>query len=227
VEWITPAQLEEAIQKTDEYSIQSFLVLLRIFSTKSWRATRLIQAGLLFDIHRKLKPHQHRFAELVDLWWLLLETMSRFHEQEQGLSFSKDTAEVVEKLVWTLTQVGRDNPLLHTKSIVMTLLKLLMAIDPIHMGVTEFFYGFGSYDYDKNYMRLLLQLVDLLAGMSVIESNKDVKDCLFELLRRKRHTERGKTILHTACANIDRRIRLLPISFAPCFKLELIRMLVT
>ena len=47
--------------------------------------------------------------------------------------------------------------------------------------------------------------------MSVIESNKDVKDCLFELLRRKRHTERGKTILHTACANIDRHIRLLPI----------------
>ena len=36
----------------------------------------------------------------------------------------------------------------------MTLLELLMAIDPIHMGVTEFFYGFGSYDYDKNYMRV-------------------------------------------------------------------------
>ena len=101
VEWATSEELERVIQSFD-YKVQSFLVKSRLLSAISWDAFKcLLSINFGFDNSKvyRFRVEEQLLEDLLVIHWSLLETMQRFHVQEEGLCDA--TLRVVKRLVDT------------------------------------------------------------------------------------------------------------------------------
>jgi len=107
-------ELENVIhQQRADQDIQSFLVQLRILSTKSWDAVYQLflfcsdDSFILFGLAAQL-----RFTDVLKIQWIMLETIRSFDPREKGLWLT--TLKVVGTLIRTLTdELERNDPLLY------------------------------------------------------------------------------------------------------------------
>lgn len=134
VEWVTLEELERVIQSC-EFKVQSFLVRSRIVSAISWDAfTSLLfgDFGSCWTIVDKsiALVKQKRFGDLLGILWSLLETMQRFHLQEERLR--SKTLEVFNCLFVTLKHLHTNDDLLLNAATIKTSLELVLASDRFH-----------------------------------------------------------------------------------------------
>jgi len=88
VEWVTPEELEHAIQNQSEHEIQSFLVRSRILSTRSWDAIKSLLSDYIFADYGKRSIQllvEGRYADWLHILWSMLEIIRHFHPRENGL----------------------------------------------------------------------------------------------------------------------------------------------
>jgi len=125
-EWVTSEELEDIIQHPDKFVIQSFLVRLRIFSSKKWGAINyLISSDLLDDCFGKLQ-HQLKFVEIFYIIWAMLETLLN---HRSDLRENKDAqwkiGTVVKRLIELLTFLDSYSPDLWSEEIIKTSLDFI------------------------------------------------------------------------------------------------------
>lgn len=97
-EWRTSAELEDVIEHPDKFLIQSFLVRLRIFSSKNWGNTSYLLLTALDDSFRQLEV-QSKFSDTFEIIWAMLETQLSRPDLRENKDTQWKTASVVEKLV--------------------------------------------------------------------------------------------------------------------------------
>jgi len=199
LEWTTSEDLERVIQHPSEQEIQSFLVRLRILSTKSWKATKSLFESYSSHILSQLEE-QGSFVDLVSIAWSMLETIrDDFDAQEKGLWLT--TLKIVCSLNQALVKLGeRKDPLLTVK-IMKTSLELLLATDQFHLNDRE------SVDdiYLRDHMYSMFFLIKMLADLPQMTSEKSIMEPLSELVRRdqRRHPKKERSLLHMACYSED------------------------
>jgi len=177
-EWNTSVELEDVIEHPDKFMIQSFLVRLRIFSSKNWGAIQYLMAWVAFmeDFFRHLQ-YQRRFVDIFHIIWATLETLlSRSDLRENGGAHRK-AVEIVKKLIDVFTCLDRDTPDFWTEEIIKTSLDLLVS-------ATKF------YDLIVCYLN---RFVRMLSHLPRFLLNKDTMETLSSA--RYQH---GRNLLHTA-----------------------------
>jgi len=195
-EWTTLAQLEYIIQHRYEQEIQSFLIKSRILSTKKWGAVDYFFSD--FKSWSQKLREEHRFIELLNLCWSMLETIQNFDPREEYLWIT--TVEVVQCLINTLGPIKRDeyDPLVNENTM-RTSLKLILATDQYHLDDREYIDGDQLY----NYMQSMFCLIQDFAQHPHLV-NKESMECLTELVQRDKRRcpqNQGGLFLHLACGS--------------------------
>ncbi len=190
VEWTTSEELERVIQHRSEEEIQSFIIRLRILSTKSWAAV----GSIYFDYKKRIRydnsSQLNQFVAGLNIYWSLLETIPTFDSREKGLW--ETTSSVVCDLIFTLINIERDN-LLNEKTI-KTSLKLIMATD--QLDDREFIERTKL--FESSWMTWMYILIRLLARLPHLV-NEDSMECLKELVQldqRRTPFLKRKLLLH-------------------------------
>jgi len=199
VEWITSAELEHVIQHPSEYLIQSFLIGLRICSSKSKRAVCTFVDEFI-QRHSRLVIWQRKSIEVLNLLWAALEMILNFQPQEKGSTWST-SARVVKEVVRILCNLQREDPLLLKSDYIQTSLELVLPLEQLHLS--EKFYD-QSTEVD---LKTLLDLFKLLAGRPDL-LNQETKELLGKLVRLERPTG---TLLHPACKDIVANLAIIPL----------------
>jgi len=194
VEWATEEELEHVIQHPSEHVVQSFLVLSRIFSLKSWIAVQGLFEKSFSYIFRLVK--QHRFAESLDILWSMLEMIrSRYNAREEGLC--KTALEVVDRLIYTLRRFDLVTAPPFPVEIIRKSLKTILATDQFLFG------GGASINGSLSYMNSILGLFKMLANHPLLVMNDEdsVESLLSNLIC---DSFNGKLLLlHLACQEND------------------------
>jgi len=181
VEWITSAEREDVIEHPETYMIQSFLVRLRIFSYKRWKA---IESLFLFEIQgdgfRELRIR--RFVDILDMIWAMLETLLFFYPREI-YRVKRMADKVVKHFLLVLSHFERDSSEFWDVSTIKTSLELIAA--------TTEFYCLS--------MESLFQLAALLSAVPPKLLNDHIMEIVYQLIRRNRRDNPGLNLLHSAC----------------------------
>ncbi len=135
VEWATSSDLENVQQRQSELRMQSILIRLRIFSTKSWGAiyrflwpyikTDLLTMypnPLLDDVGGRTNIRHHishqTLAQLLDISWTMLKTISQFAPTADVEEISLVTGTVVPIFAGTLLALKmKEDPLFNFETL--------------------------------------------------------------------------------------------------------------
>jgi len=198
VEWTTLEELEKVIQNPSQHVIQSFLVRLKILSSRNWVAVISFFSDYTDNkdgIFSKLMD-QRRFVELLNMQWSMLESIRCFEALE--IDLWPTTLEIVYSLIKTLLKLERNDPLLNMETIT-TSLKLILATDQFHLNNRE------SPDHGHLYCHIysMVRLIAILADLPQL-MNKDSYASLSEWVRRdQRQHPDGQSLLHITCRRIS------------------------
>jgi len=201
VEWVTSAELERVIQHPSEHLIQSFLIGLRIYSSKSCRAFCGYVSKFLKYHCWPLMGHQDKFVdEVFILLWAALEMILNFQPQE-GESTWSTSARIVRELVWKLCFLQKVDPQLLKIETIQTSLELILSVEQRHVSSNKYHQG------TEKDLKTLLELFRMLTGRPDL-LNQEMKQVLVELVRLKRS---AGTLLHPACKNIVANRAIIPL----------------
>jgi len=228
-EWITSDQLEKVIEHPLEYKTQSYLVRLRICSERSRGAVLDLLHDSSFSNCLEDLTEQGRLVDLLDVLWATLEIIHRFdHESDYELCSMTDY--VVEQIIWMLSQLERDDPLLAAETFILPL-EVMVAVNQFFSSdddsdtpdsdiidsYSRYTDSDDGYDADQH-PRSLLQFVAFLAGLPHEILTPEIRQSLRQLVLQNSLGERGRTLLHMACEHCKAKdlptIRLLLLSRA-------------
>jgi len=207
-EWITPNQLKEVIDHSEEYQFQSFLVRLRICSnklSKSWRDVLELHQDSFSDCIRDLK-NQGRLVDLLDVLWATLETIKLF-DFEPNYDLRSMIDSVVENLIMMLSQLQIDNPLLNAQTFKLPLEVLVAANDFVLSddesdSIDSDNWSYCYTDHENHaHMSLVLQLFAFLAGLPYEILTPAIRQALRQLVLKNNFAHNKRTLLHMACEN--------------------------
>ena len=194
VEWSTSAELEDVIEHPDKFVIQSFLVRLRIFSSKEWGAINfLISSAPLDDFIWELH-HPLKFVEVVDMIWAMLETLISRSDIRYNIAAQSTIGSVVRQLTHVFSFREKDSSKIWTEEIIKKSLDLIVS-------ATEFY--FDTLHYLVEFVSILSYQPQLLLKKDVMETSSKVRN------------QRGRNLLHEAMrasngnANLYATVRLL------------------
>jgi len=155
IRWTTAAELEQIIEQTADHIPLSYLIHLRICSSRSWEAVYSLKM-YLWSCIRHLKE-QNRFIDLIDVLWATLETLQFHQTDSQHASDLWHMAyKVIKNLTWALSQLEKDDPLFNAGTF-KDILKFILAID--------FAYPRSAEPRFDSHMETLYQLATFLAGL--------------------------------------------------------------
>jgi len=98
-EWNTSVELEDVIEHPGKFVVQSFLVQLRIYSSKKWGAIKfMFESNLLNDCSGKFE-RQLRFVEIFNIIWATLQTLLSRQDLRKHGDAQRKIGIVVEKLI--------------------------------------------------------------------------------------------------------------------------------
>jgi len=197
-EWNTSAELEDIIEHPDTYVIQSFLVRLRIFSSKSWDALKSLMLWFTFldDFFIMQLQHQRSFVEIFDIIWVMLETLVNRSDLRENSDAQWGRVEIVRKLMKVFKFLDKESPNFWTEEIITTSLDLMASATKFRGCV--FFY--------------MLKFVRMLSHLPQFLLNKET----MKILSDARCYRLGGNLLHAALdyvslpdANLFGTVRLL------------------
>ena len=128
-------ELEDVIEHPNKFVIQSFLVQLRIFTSKNWDASSSLFFFAISDDFFKQLRHQRRFDDLFDIIWAILETLLSRSDLRENKDAQWKTASVVELLMQVFSRLDRDSPDFWTEEIITTSLNLMVSAAELHNPV--------------------------------------------------------------------------------------------
>lgn len=196
-EWITEAQLDRVIQHPSEYPIQSFLVRLRIYSSKSWKAvSSFIQE--FFNSELKKINAQGKFTELLDILLAILEMIDNLEPlfRPDIKQVLRTTTMIVKEIVRILSSLLKGDPSLLKKDTIKSFLEILLTLEQDHL--LDGSQRFRSAELD-DYLWALLGFIEILAGHPEL-LNEGIKELLVKVVQLlERPTYRGQTLLIMAC----------------------------
>jgi len=193
-EWITLAELEDISSSPSQYEIQSLLVKLRIFSSKSWIAVESLLIRC-FDRKYSLEPLllvKDRRDLVLNILWAMLGSIRLFDPHE--LELWDWTVKITKCLITNLIIYPEiHGPWINEAIVIETSIRLIVATDQYHLEDRGYSDEHGMkipYGYD---------VAELIASLEV----KDVKvlQWLFQLMRRDKPEQFGSFMLHEACRN--------------------------
>jgi len=182
-EWITSADLENVIEHPETYMIQSFLVRLRIFSYKSWKAieSTLFEFYTLDKIFKELRI-LGRLVDIFDIIWTMLETLRLFYPSE-SIAVQQMAEKVVVNFLLVLTNLHYSSTEFWDANIIKTSLKLVVA--------TTEFHGLS--------IGLLFQFVAILSAVPPKLLDDAIIEILSQLIRLDLRAKHELSLLHKAC----------------------------
>ncbi len=184
-EWNTSAELEDVIEHPDKFVIQSFLVRLRIFSSKRWSAMNsLFGSNILDDFIRELQQ-QLRFVEIFDIIRTMLGTLLSRSDLRENEDAQCKMGRIVNKLIDVLTYLEESTDFL-TEEIMTTSLDLMASATELHLPILCSLIPFAK-------------ILSRLKKPILMNKNKDP----FEALSRVRY-QRGENLLHKAIRGLVR-----------------------
>jgi len=225
-EWITSDELEHVIEHPSEYQIQSFLVRLRICSSKSWGAVLDFLNECFEDCLEDLNA-QGRLADVIDVLWATWSAISVFDSDAKDLFWKAD--DIVTNFITVLSQLRRDqHPLLNGETLMLPLNIMIAADEFITYDKnddSDDSYNIKAGDSDDSYnikadyyMCTYIKLVTFLARLPFETLTPQIRESLRQLVLQDILFELKQTFLHTACCNCDYKdlpiIRLLLLSGA-------------
>jgi len=191
VEWVTTTQLEELIQQSSQYAIQSLLVRLRIFSGKSWAAIEPLFNRYFQDIFEAIEHLENRYDLILDILWAMLDSIRLFDRHQKGLW--KWTVTVAHRLFCTLSTLEREHHGLWNHETAKTSLQLILATDQFHLDDR------GSlFDVNRYAITIPFQVVKTLIAFPEMQSHKTMQ-WLFQVVHRNKPEKFGTHLLHMAC----------------------------
>jgi len=158
--WTTAAQLDRVMEQPVEYILQSYLIQLRICSGRSWQAVSSLRDFLYYCINR-LKQ-QNSLDDLIDVLWATLEKIQLHYLDSHYNHQLYIVDDVVQDLIWTLSQLERTDPLNNAETFKTILKVLLLKHD-----------RFGELFCRHSY--LVIVIVTFLAGLSSVTLNETSK----------------------------------------------------
>jgi len=182
-EWNSSAELEYVMEHPDKCMIQSFLVQLRIFTSKNWNAlSSLFYFAVQDDFFRQLQ-HPRRFQNLFDIIWAILETLLSRSDLRENKDAQWKTASVFELLIQVFSRLDRDSPDFWTEEIITTSLNLMVSAAELHYPV----------------FCVLIKFVKILSHLPHLLLNKDA----IQSLSKVRHRCRGNLLQQLFSGPID------------------------
>ncbi len=173
--------------------IQSFLVRLRIFSSKSCDITDKLIASLLDDYFWKLQQ-QCRFVDIFDITWAIIETLFCRSDKRNIFETRWKIARVFEKLIVVLPCINEESSKIFTEEIIKKLLYFIAS-------ATEF--GCPASHYLIPFVRILSNLPQLMPNKFSLDTLSEVRDPLGRNLLHK------AIIVGTCDTNLYATVRLL------------------
>jgi len=126
-EWVTLAELENVIINPSELLLQSFLVRLRIYSSKSWDIAKSFIEDC-FIRHFRPVYLLREFGQRLKVLWTMLGMILAFQPREEERFCRSNTARVImEQMVDILSKLRVDDSMLTSKTIE-TSLKLILSV---------------------------------------------------------------------------------------------------
>lgn len=207
-EWITSHQLEDIIAHPSEYQIQSFLVRLRTCSSKGWGAVLSFLNDSFNECIYDLK-RQGRLVDLLDVLWVTLEAIQNqlfdyFSAYEDLLVVDN----VIRNLIWVVSQLNMDNPLLNAETFTLPLQVMVAADEEFAITDNDSDSTENSNSYIQH-VEPLYKLIFLLASLPRKVLTSQIRQSLQQLAL----GEYGASLLHMACKDCSLpTIRLLLMS---------------
>jgi len=190
VEWTAPVDLEYVLQRPSEHEIQSILTRLRIFSSMSWGAVYHYLWNYIECFSHRSRERQD-YAQLLDISWIMLETIQRFAPTSDATEICEIVAGVVGKLVDSLSGLKRNGSPIFNSETLQTSLKLLFS---------TFLAQINRFNYPgANISWILLRLFSILSDQpdAVIES---IGKYLLEIVKLSEELiPSGIKLIHQAC----------------------------
>jgi len=193
-EWATPTELEQVIQIPSELLVQSFLVRLRIYSSKSWSVIK----SIIDDFIRQFFPSRNRprhSGQVLNILLAILETIVKV-QKEEPVCWST-TVTLVEELVEILSKLKGDDSFL-TAETIKNSLELIIGVEQLHhLDKINYKKEISKYSYTKT--TTLLALFTKLAGHPE-KLNENIKKHLDQLLELESSSALIEpTVLQMAC----------------------------
>jgi len=136
IEWSTSAELEDVMNHPDKFVIQSFLVRLRILSSKSWSAINcLILSNLLGHCFAELQQ-RFKLDEIFEIIWATLEHLLSRSDLRENKVAQGMIGQVVEELIPVFSCLNTDSSEIRTKEVIKTSLDLIASATEFYELVT-------------------------------------------------------------------------------------------
>jgi len=197
-EWVSSTELEHIFKDSSHCLIQSFLVRLRILSQlpgDNWDAIDIwLFFGFFHSDYNRI-AYSEKFVEIMHLLWAMLESISHFDPDRDGLSAK--TIMAVEKLVMVLTKLKKDDLKLE---VLKTSLKLVLATD-FDLDCADYFQSRFHPRSLVSFLKLFTMLADLPELL-----DEEIMGYLSKLVQRDRRDGRGRNLLLMARDLGDKKI---------------------
>jgi len=180
-EWNTSVELEDVIEHPDNFLIQSFLVRLRIFSSKKWDAIKfLFESNLVYYCLNQLEQ-KFRSVEIYNIIWATLETLLSRPDLHKNGDAQRKIGIFVEKLIDVFARLQT----VITEEIIKTSLDLIISANEVIFLI--------RYSYLIRFVRILSHLPQSLLNKDAMKTISEVRD------------QHGRNLLHKAfvCAIDD------------------------
>jgi len=190
-EWVTSAELEHVMEHPSEYLIQSFLIGLRICSSKSCRAV----CTFVDEVTQRYCPWMFlhgNFTATLNLLWAALEILS-FQPKEERSTWST-SARIVKRQTVSVSLYYLQAPqLLKSADYIKSSLELILSSEQLQLSSNIYHQNTES---DLNLLCLLFTQLADRPDLLIPET----KELLVKLVRLERP---AGTLLHPACKKIN------------------------
>lgn len=193
-EWITTAEMEHVLKDPSQYFHQSYLIILRIYSSK-WIAFHHIVWGFIFKVEKGvyLMDETSNFDQLLDLMCAILEAFICF--EPEGFIWKIFVGRIFEIMPNLLKAaiIGKTGTFLHFLELIWSTSQLCL----VKRGS-----NYNSYYDQKDNMRIILHLIATLASdpEKLDGYEKQILDALLRLEEPFRQlTQHRRTMLIMAC----------------------------
>ncbi len=197
-EWNTLVELEAVIQNSSEHYKQAFLVRLRIgYANRDGKGALLSSFTSFIDRYLTDAQEELISEELLDAAFAILEMISQ--DPTPPWNSCDLLYDVVRILVSTLSSIQESSPQLFNYGMINTALDLMAKTDHLHS-----LDNCGNYSI-KSYMMKLLDLADILVDLPQMLGDAAIQASFSQLLSPDRRDEMGRTLLHVALLDTDKK----------------------
>jgi len=174
IRWTTTAELDQVIEQPDETIPLCYLIQLRICSARSFKAVVSLRHFMSDCI--SLLEKQNRSIDLLNVLWATLETI-QFHQSDSNYEhgLQEMTDDVVENLIWVISQLGKDDPL-YIAGTFKAILKVILAVDLAYLSILAELRK-QCEGYETSHIDNLFEFFTFLAGLpeEILNEENQVK----------------------------------------------------